>query len=463
MAGYAQSFTNFNLLPVVTIRATDPLASFAGDTATFTVFREGNTNAALDLYYRIGGTASNGVDYASITNTISIPAGARSNTITISPIDLGQTAAETVELKLFVPSMESMNYMIGVPYTAMAYIQANGTTTNIGTNLPPVVRLTSPFNNAAFRAPVNIPLYAYGRDLDGSVVSVEFFEGTNSLGFGIHPSLGGDNWTMMTTNMFVLVWSNAPVGTFTLTATATDDRGASTVSAPAQITILPSQPSPTNLTPLVSIVATEPVAIAGTNSWVTPVLTNWFGMRTNGSWPVMSFLTNSGPKNATFTVRRYGSTNQDLTVTYAIGGTATNGVDYATLPGSIMIPAGQRQALISVVPLEDGAPALNRTVVLKLTASTNYTIGFPARAAALIEEGYAPHDGAEMLADHSFHFTSEGPDGAWFHVESSTNMLNWTSICTNQVINGSMDFIDPDGQTNQFRFYRTVPESVPAP
>src|SRR5436190_20878541 len=54
--------TNY-VIPVVTIRATDPLASWTGDTATFSVFRDGSTNAALNVYYLIGGTASNGVDY----------------------------------------------------------------------------------------------------------------------------------------------------------------------------------------------------------------------------------------------------------------------------------------------------------------------------------------------------------------------------------------------------------------
>jgi hypothetical protein len=40
-------------------------------------------------------------------------------------------------------------------------------------------------------------------------------------------------------------------------------------------------------------------------------------------------------------------------------------------------------------------------------------------------------------------------------------MLKWTPICTNQVVNGSVDFVDPDTSTTQARFYRAVPESNP--
>src|SRR5208283_1612919 len=36
-------------------------------------------------------------------------------------------------------------------------------------NLPPVVRITSPPNGSVFRAPVNIPIYTYAADPDGSV------------------------------------------------------------------------------------------------------------------------------------------------------------------------------------------------------------------------------------------------------------------------------------------------------
>ena len=73
-------------LPVVTIRATDGLATESGDPGLFTLFRDGPTNQTLSILLGIGGSASNGVDYESISNVAVIPAGLRTATIPIKPI-----------------------------------------------------------------------------------------------------------------------------------------------------------------------------------------------------------------------------------------------------------------------------------------------------------------------------------------------------------------------------------------
>src|SRR5262249_45610674 len=131
------------------------------------------------------------------------------------------------------------------------------------------------------------------------------------------------------------------------------------------------------------------------------------------------------------------------------------------LSGSVTIPAGERRAEIVVVPLDDGPPDVNSTVVLKLLADTNYIVGFPRSAAALILDQGAPHSGEGMLSDNIFHLSSSGPDGTWFHIDYSTDLTNWTTICTNQVVNGSIDFVDPDASGSPTRFYRTVPDPGP--
>jgi len=577
---YAQSLTNY-LIPTVTILATDPYASWSGHTGTFTVFREGSTNQALNVYYAIGGTASNGVDYASISHWVTIPAGARTNTITITPINTGQTKIETVELNLtYSPLMPPINYVIGYPATATVFISPAGITnippavaitsppdgsvfntpgylglvavgsdpdgvvtsvefftngTSLGvvtnwvavdppgpggvfipgsraflltrsnppagtyaltakatdnggassvsslvhimvqtgppppppTNYPPLVRISSPPNGAFFRAPVNIPIYAYAFERGGVVTNVGFFAGTMDLGSGhglcaeVQP---GSIWPpACPTNFFVRVWSNAPVGVYSLTAVATDDGGISATSSPVSISIVSAPPPPTNRPPIVSIDATDPLAIEGTNCWpwlglgtVQPTWSNWLG----GVIP-WRFFTNCGPKNAAFTLRRFGDTNQDLTVLYAIGGTATNGVDYGALSGSVVIPASERLAQVTIVPLDDGPPDINSTVILRLLPSTNYNVGFPHSAAVLILDSGGLVPRSQVLPDNSFHLSATGPDGAWFHIEYSPDLTNWTSICTNQVVNGLIEFVDPDAANNPWRFYRAVPEANP--
>jgi hypothetical protein len=559
-----------NPLPVVTIYATEPHATWSGDPGQFTAFRAGPTNMTLNVYYRIGGTATNGVDYNTIGNWITIPAGVRSNSITISPINNGQTDTRTVELQLAPsPAVPPVNYVIGVPDSAVVFITPASTTnippivristppdgamfrapanvlicadaidvdgyvstveffagtnslgvrtnnplsvgpqnpfcllwTNVPvgnyaltalatdnggattlsatvnvsvvtapppTNFPPEVRIISPPNGAIFFDPATIPIYAFAHDFDDAVASVEFFDGTNSLGFGsnvcatILPPP-----TICPSNIYALVWSNAPVGGHVLRAKATDVLGAWSLSAPVLVSVVAPPPPPTNRPPIVSIFSPDPIAIEGTNCWpwlgltnVIPSWTNWTGGITG-----CRFFTNCGPKNATFVVRRFGETNDDLNVTYSIGGTATNGVDYLPLSGSVTIPAGERRALITVVPLDDGPPDRNSTVVLRLQPSTNmppaYLVGFPPVAAALIIDNMWPRPCSGLLADGSFHLNATGPDGAWFTVEYSTDMVTWTPISTSQVVNGSIDFIDPDAPTANARFYEAVPELNP--
>jgi hypothetical protein len=577
-----------NTIPVVTVQATQPIATVT-NSGVFTVFRAGNTDATLNVWYNLGGTASNGMDYALIPpHLVEIAAGTTSNTIIVTPLtSTASSAVKTVVLQLGPsPLMTPVNYTIGSPDTATVYIappgvtnlppavdivgptngeifyapvnisllaratDPDGTVTNVEffangtdlgrglpvvldppgvggvvglvyflnwpnvptnnyvltavatddggvsttsaqvniavlpgpppTNVPPVVRIISPANGAVFFAPVNIPLFAYVNHSANETASVEFFDGTNSLGLGqpvpvVTPLagggivIGGPVPPIYPTNLFFLIWSNAPAGTHVLTAVATIYLNNTALvfritSDPVNITVLPSPPPPTNRPPIVTIVATDPIAIEGTNCWVWPGETN--SPPTWAAWPpaVCRFFTNCGPKTATFTVRRFGDTNDDLTVPYDIGGTASNGVDYVALPGSVTVPAGERGALITIVPIDDGPPDVNKTVILALTPSTNtppdYLLGFPRRAAAIIiDHGPCPVTG--MLPGGCFHLVTPGPDAAWFCVEYSTDMVNWTPVCTNQVINGSIDFADPDAQSNPSRFYRAMPLNGP--
>jgi hypothetical protein len=40
-------------------------------------------------------------------------------------------------------------------------------------------------------------------------------------------------------------------------------------------------------------------------------------------------------------------------------------------------------------------------------------------------------------------------------------MQTWTPICTTQVVNGSIDFADPNASNSANQFYRAVPETNP--
>jgi hypothetical protein len=587
-------------IPVVTIKATIPVATWSGNPGVFTVFRSGDPAPPLYVYYDIGGTALNGVDYQAISHWVAIPSGVLCSDIIIYPTNrmanpvitnktviltltnsalltptgadipinyaIGSPSSAEVDivsgpvsnvpplvtiayprdgdvfwtpvnipivacardLDGFVSSVEFFadSVSLGIvsnpvavlppinapfpalplmpPYRPFVLVWSNamagshiltakatdngGASTvsdpvnilvNVGpppppTNLPPIVRITSPANDSVFHQPVNLPMFAFSLDFDGYVTNVEFFAGTNNLGAGhrinavppplppgpIQPQIR----IVVPSNYWAFVWSNAPLGDYPLTAVATDNRGASTVSDPVNVTILPAVPPPT-VTNLVGIFATDPIAIEGTNCWP------WLGLAAASStwsnWTaptaISRYFTNCGPKDAVFTVRRLGETNSDLAVTYAIGGTATNGVDYVTLPGTVTIPAGDREAMITVVPIDDGPPDITSTVVLKLTPASAYLVDpLHSTAGAIILDSRTPPPAATgLLPDGSFHLSATGPEGAFVRFEYSTDLRTWTALCTNQVFRGWSDLIDPDAAHNLVRFYRAVHDADP--
>jgi hypothetical protein len=75
-----------------------------------------------------------------------------------------------------------------------------------------------------------------------------------------------------------------------------------------------------------------------------------------------------------FTITRTGSTTAALTVQYALSGTATNGVAYNALSGSVVIPAGTNSAQVLVTPKDFSFQGSQQTVILTVVGSTNYAI-----------------------------------------------------------------------------------------
>ena len=108
-------------VPTVTIAATTPNAAEIGPLpGAFTITRGGETTAALVVSYTISGTATNGTDYVSILASATIPAGANSATVSVTPIaDNFAEGDETVVLTL----ASDVAYSIGAAASATVTIQ----------------------------------------------------------------------------------------------------------------------------------------------------------------------------------------------------------------------------------------------------------------------------------------------------------------------------------------------------
>jgi Galactose oxidase-like, Early set domain/Calx-beta domain len=111
-------------LPTVTVVATDANAAEAAtpNTGTFTVSRTGSTAAALTVNYTVGGTATAGADYTTLSGSVVIPAGSASATITVTPVDDSVSEGdETVVVTLG----SSVSYNVGSPSAATVTIADN--------------------------------------------------------------------------------------------------------------------------------------------------------------------------------------------------------------------------------------------------------------------------------------------------------------------------------------------------
>src|SRR5207237_618015 len=122
------------------------------------------------------------------------------------------------------------NYMSGTSQTVTVTVNQPGasqpapSTTPPSANVPPVVTLTSPANGGSMTAPATISLSANASDGDGTVTQVSFFSGSTLI-------------ASLVKAPYVFGWNGVPAGTYTLTARATDNSGATTTSTPVTVSV----------------------------------------------------------------------------------------------------------------------------------------------------------------------------------------------------------------------------------
>jgi uncharacterized delta-60 repeat protein len=94
----------------------------------------------------------------------------------------------------------------------------------------------------------------------------------------------------------------------------------------------------------------------------------------------------TGTQPGIFVVSRAGGDNSvDLTVNYAISGSAAPGVNYQPLPvNSVIIPAGRTAAKIRVRPFDDNLRTGNLVVRLRLQPGAGYDLGSSVKAKVTI-------------------------------------------------------------------------------
>jgi len=123
--------------------------------------------------------------------------------------------------------------------TTATFTNVTVRTPTAGTNQPPSVTLTAPAAGASYTAPATVAMSASASDADGNINRVEFYRGSTLVASD-------------TTSPYSATWSNAAAGSYSLTAVAYDNDGASTTSPAVNVTV---GTGTTNQAPAVSFVS----------------------------------------------------------------------------------------------------------------------------------------------------------------------------------------------------------------
>jgi hypothetical protein len=324
--------------PAVSIVATDATATEAGLTpGLFTVTRTGSTSAPLTVSYTVAGTATAGNDYTALPGTVTIPAGASSSVITVSPVaDTRMESTETVVVTIAANAA----YTVLAPSSAKVSILSDE-----------VVTITA-IDATATEAGATTARFRVTRTGSSAAPLTVFYAVRGT-------ATGGSDYAALPGSLTIPARASSAALTVTpINDGLMEDTESVTVVLAARSTYTLGTPSRATVT----ITSDEVVTITATDGTATE----------------------AGRTTGRFRVSRSGSMTAPLTVFYTIAGTATSGSDYVAVPNRVTIPAGVSAASIVITPINDALVEGTETVTLTLAARTTYTLGAPRSATVSI-------------------------------------------------------------------------------
>lgn len=338
---------------------TATVSNLAAGTYSFTAVATDNRNAtatsgAITVVVNAAPTVSitapaNGAVFQNPAN-VTLTATAADTDGTIAKVDFFQGAtlvgtATTAPYTVTVNGFGAGSYS----FTAVATDNANATTTSaavsIRVNAAPTVSLTSPANGATANAPATISLAATAADADGSIAKVEFFQGATLV-------------ATVTSAPYTFTLSNVAPGTYSFTAVATDNDGATATSAAASVTV--------NAAPTVSITSPANNAVFQAPATVTITAT---AADADGSVTKVDFY-QGATLVGTATSAPYSVTLPGLSAgTYSFTAVATDNSGATTTSAAISVKVNAAPAVTLTSPTTGASFTAPATINLAATAS----------------------------------------------------------------------------------------------
>ena len=332
--------------------ATPTVSESGGSTGQFTFSRDGDVGQPLTVLYYLTGSARESDDYAAMPGSITIPAGATTAQVNLSPInDAWSEGTEIAQIEL----SPSPNYQSGSTTSAQMAISDDpgdsGPVVSIAAGTSSIQESSSAAGYFLVTRTGNL----------SQALTVEY-ETPGAAQSDVGDAVSGQDFT------------DAQGGTVTI---AGGQSQASIEIAPVDDNWVEGAEQirawldPTLVYDLGSIVSAQFTL----NDDTTDNYTLGAGLPNIQITAISPSVSESGGTQSSFQVTRNGQLGSTVTVHYEMDGTAVPGVDYAIPSGSITFAPNQTTATISLSAVNDVFAQGNRSVEARLLGDSRYLIG----------------------------------------------------------------------------------------
>ncbi len=325
------------VLPTVEIFGGATILEGSGP-VNLTVTLSAASSTAVQVFFDLTGTASPGVDFAPPANPVTIPAGQLTTPITIEPIDEG--------------------ILEGTETVIVTLTSANGATIGLSNTQTVVIDEV---------APIVVELFGGGTVLEGGVPFdiLISLDAPAPAPIDVSFSVGGtatEGSDYLLTGSPVTIPAGSTIGVITIeTLVDAIAEGSETVI----VTLL-----------------SAPGAVIGSLDSATVLITE-------ASLPSVQILgggivISEGDPAVFMTIQLSTPSTSNVSVEFALAGSAQIGVDYSVSMSPIAISAGSTSAFIAVDPLTDAFAEVDETIELSLIGATGAILGTPSDATITI-------------------------------------------------------------------------------
>jgi hypothetical protein len=304
-----------------------------------------------------------------------------------------------------------------------------------GGNTPPTVSITAPANGATYTAPASVTINATAADSDGTVSKVDFYQGSTLLGTD-------------TTSPYSYSWTSVAAGSYSLTAKATDNLGATTTSSAVGITVNAAGNTP----PTVSITAP---ANGATYTAPASVTINATAADPGGSVSKVDFYQGAtllgtdttSPYSYSWTNVAAGSYSLTAKATDNGGAVTTSaavGITVNAAGGATLLSQG-KPVTVSSTEYGTGANAVDGSM------TTRWGSAFSDPQWIYVDLG-ATHTITQVILE----WEGTSAYGKSYQIQTSANASTWTTVYTTTTGNGGNDTLAVSGSGRYVRMYGTA-------